>query len=418
MTATRVEGLGKCYQVMPGQEKGMYGYRSLRESLADMVRSPFRRSERAKRTDFWALKDVSFKVEPGEVVGVIGHNGAGKSTLLKILSRITKPTKGRVHLRGRVGSLLEVGTGFHPELTGRENIYLNGSILGMSRKEINRRFDEIVAFGEVEKFLDTPVKRYSSGMYVRLAFAVAANLEPEILLVDEVLSVGDQEFQKKCLGKMNSVTRSGRTVFFVSHQLAAVEALCSRVLVIERGSLVMDGDPHEGVGFYLARLRQAAKACTLAERTDRGGTGGARFTSLRFYNGDGHPTTQLDCGGKMVVEVDVNCEHPIPNLQCALIVSTGRGQRLFRLFTGDGLQNPPPYVGQGTYRCVVEALNLMPGPYSMQLRLFDAGKDIVDDIEMAAEFTVVARDVNETGRIPGTRLDLVFMPCTWSFAQT
>ncbi|HUR52967.1 MAG TPA: ABC transporter ATP-binding protein, partial [Gemmataceae bacterium] len=223
--AVRVEGLGKRYRLAHGQERAQY--RTLRDSLAEFAKSPFRK--RGTVEEFWALDDVSFEVQPGEVVGIIGRNGAGKSTLLKVLSRITKPTTGRVEINGRVGSLLEVGTGFHPELTGRENIYLNGSILGMSRREIAAKFDEIVAFAEVEKFLDTPVKRYSSGMYVRLAFAVAAHLEPEILIVDEVLAVGDAEFQKKCLGKMGSLTANeGRTILFVSHQLGAIAQLCGK----------------------------------------------------------------------------------------------------------------------------------------------------------------------------------------------
>jgi lipopolysaccharide transport system ATP-binding protein len=239
--AIRVESLGKRYRVAQGGQRAKY--RTLRESLVESVAAPFRRSASGTATaeDFWALQDVSFEVQPGEVVGIIGRNGAGKSTLLKILSRITKPTKGRVEINGRVGSLLEVGTGFHPELTGRENIYLNGSILGMSRKEIDRKFDEIVAFAEVEKFLDTPVKRYSSGMYVRLAFAVAAHLEPEILIVDEVLAVGDAGFQKKCLGKMQSVAREGRTVLVVSHNLPQVLKTCSRGVYLSRGTVDYDG---------------------------------------------------------------------------------------------------------------------------------------------------------------------------------
>src|SRR5437870_3060306 len=240
--AIRVENLGKCYRL--NHQATRTSYRTLRESLTDWAAAPLRRwrSGSADRAEtLWALKDVSFEVQPGEVVGVIGRNGAGKSTLLKILSRITKPTTGEVRLRGRVGSLLEVGTGFHPELTGRENIYLNGSILGMSRKEIDRRFDEIVAFAEVERFLDTPVKRYSSGMHVRLAFAVAAHLEPEILVVDEVLAVGDADFQKKCIGKMSEISRRGHTVLFVSHSMYAVSKLTTRALLVERGRIVAQG---------------------------------------------------------------------------------------------------------------------------------------------------------------------------------
>jgi lipopolysaccharide transport system ATP-binding protein len=260
-----VEDLSKCYIIEHTLgAQGHQRYTALRDVIGDRVRSLARKALAAARgrhvfrsgeiEEFWALKDVSFEVHRGEVLGIIGRNGAGKSTLLKILSRITEPTAGRVTLRGRVASLLEVGTGFHPELTGRENIYLNGAILGMSRAEIRRKFDEIVAFAGVEKFLDTPVKRYSSGMYVRLAFAVAAHLEPEILLVDEVLAVGDTEFQKKCLGKIDEVSRQeGRTVLLVSHNLAAVAEMASRALLLDAGSVAVDGSVAEAVSTYLSR---------------------------------------------------------------------------------------------------------------------------------------------------------------------
>ena len=252
--AIRVENLGKRYRIGGKQEP----YKTLRESLVDAVAAPvkalgsaIRREKNESRDNtIWALDDVSFVVKHGEVIGVIGRNGAGKSTLLKVLSRITEPTSGLVEINGRVGSLLEVGTGFHPELTGRENIYLNGAILGMKRVEINRRFDEIVDFSGVEKFLDTPVKRYSSGMQVRLAFSIAAHLEPEILLVDEVLAVGDSEFQKKCLGKMGDVAKSGRTVLFVSHNMVSVESLCSRGLLFKDGRVEADGTIQETIARY------------------------------------------------------------------------------------------------------------------------------------------------------------------------
>jgi len=265
-----VENLSKRYLVGHQVERsGVYNYTALRDVLGRELRNAARKAADVVRgrqvvqgdsiEEFWALRDVCFEVQQGEVLGIIGRNGAGKSTLLKILSRITEPTSGRVTLRGRVASLLEVGTGFHPELTGRENIYLNGAILGMTRAEIRKRFDEIVAFAEVERFLDTPVKRYSSGMYVRLAFAVAAHLEPEILIVDEVLAVGDAEFQKKCLGKMDKVSRQdGRTVLFVSHNLSAITELTRRVVLLDKGSIAMDGSAVEAISAYLSKRVQAS----------------------------------------------------------------------------------------------------------------------------------------------------------------
>jgi lipopolysaccharide transport system ATP-binding protein len=255
--AISVQGLSKQY-VIGGQERG---YRTFREMLLTGLAAPLNRlrklGDNAKKEErFWALKDVSFDLEPGEIVGIIGRNGAGKSTLLKILSRITAPTEGRVKIKGRVGSLLEVGTGFHPELTGRENIFLNGAILGMSKTDVHRKFDEIVSFAEVEKFLDTPVKRYSSGMYVRLAFAVAAHLESDILIVDEVLAVGDAEFQRKCLGKMHDVGKIGRAILFVSHNLGAVRSLCGKALLIDAGSLKEIGPAENVLQKYMTSIRE------------------------------------------------------------------------------------------------------------------------------------------------------------------
>jgi len=267
--AIKVSGLGKQY-VLGGAEKGDV---SFREMLTDSLMSPLRRlrrlrGERSEEETFWALRDIEFEVRPGEVVGIIGRNGAGKSTLLKILSRITDPTEGRVEIRGRVSSLLEVGTGFHPELTGRENIFLNGAVLGMSRREILAKFDEIVAFAEVEKFLDTPVKRYSSGMYVRLAFAVAAHLEPEILVVDEVLAVGDAAFQKKCLGKMSDVSKEGRTVLFVSHNMSAIRSLCSRAILLNDGKVLLDSNVDEVLERYLEKHSENILGYECAEESD------------------------------------------------------------------------------------------------------------------------------------------------------
>src|SRR5712692_2607267 len=267
------EGLGKEYR------RGLQVDDGLRHSLEAFLRSPLASLRRKKGEMFWALKDVSLEVREGEVLGLIGRNGAGKTTLLKILSRITRPTTGWAEIRGRVGSLLEVGTGFHPELTGRENTFLSGAILGMGKAEIERKFDEIVAFAELEKFIDTPVKHYSSGMYVRLAFAVAAHLEPEILLVDEVLAVGDINFQKKCLGKMGDVARAGRTVVLVSHNMGAINALCSRCIILDKGGTEFDGSTAEATARYYAESLNIMEGSDLSARP-RNGNGKARFTSI------------------------------------------------------------------------------------------------------------------------------------------
>jgi lipopolysaccharide transport system ATP-binding protein len=333
MPAICVESLSKVYSVHHAALR--YGrYRTLREDLVSLASAPWRKvkkffGERGSNgngesdEEFWALKDVSFDVEPGEVVGIIGRNGAGKSTLLKILSRITPPTSGQVTIDGRVGSLLEVGTGFHPELTGRENIFMNGSILGMTRREIQRKFDEIVDFSEIEKFLDTPVKRYSSGMYVRLAFAVAAHLEPEILIVDEVLAVGDAEFQKKCLGKMEDVAGRGRTVLFVSHNMNSVVRLCGRGVLLSEGRVATLGDAEAVVARYLAQHHQAERVWNDPDQAP--GDDIVRLRSVRVCTSDGQlvdaPT--LDAALQILVEYDVLADGHVlvPNLH---------------FFTGDG----------------------------------------------------------------------------------
>ena len=290
--AIAVEHVSKRYR-LGGRPK----YRTLRDSVSDAFTAPFWRrkpKDEAEET-FWALDDVSFSIEHGEVLGIIGRNGAGKSTLLKVLSRITEPTKGEVRVHGRVASLLEVGTGFHPELSGRDNIFLNGAILGMKKAEIRRKFDEIVSFAEVEKFIDTPVKHYSSGMYVRLAFAVAAHLEPEILVIDEVLAVGDAQFQKKCLGKIGDVARHGRTVLFVSHNMAPIKQLCSRALVMRKGELVCDSDADSGIEFYI-QSAGTVDINTILDRKEREGNGRIRFTGVDLADEFGEKDTVLRSG--------------------------------------------------------------------------------------------------------------------------
>jgi lipopolysaccharide transport system ATP-binding protein len=295
--AIDVEKLSKLYRIGATQQ----GYVTLRETLADACAAPWRKLKKfaSRRTeaesearlqgeDFWALRDLNFQVPKGQVVGVVGRNGAGKSTLLKIMSRITDPTRGRIRLQGRVGSLLEVGSGFHPELTGRENIYMNGSILGMSRSEINRRFDEIVAFAENEEFLDTPVKRYSSGMYVRLGFAVAAHLESEIFIVDEVLAVGDASFQQKCTRKIRDVSQDGRTVLFVSHNQDTIATLCDRVIVLSEGRVIVDAPTAEGLRAYKESVEQIV-SMPLGKRRDRYGNGSLRFVDVQVGNDQSLP---------------------------------------------------------------------------------------------------------------------------------
>ncbi len=312
--AIKVEGLGKSYRIGRVQER----YSTVREAIVRSVSSPFRRIGAALRGNpgndhgetLWALRGATFEVRPGEVLGVIGRNGAGKSTLLKILSRVTHPTEGYAEIHGRVGSLLEVGTGFHPELTGRENVFLNGAILGMKRTEIHRKFDEIVAFAEVDKFIDTPVKRYSSGMYLRLAFAVAAHLEPEVLVVDEVLAVGDASFQKKCLGKMETVAGEGRTILFVSHNLAAITSLCSRAVLLHKGEVKASGAATEIVASYLSDVTGAAASVVWKTLEESPGTEGVKVTAVQLVDQDGAPASTVNIEQPVILRVSYHLDAP------------------------------------------------------------------------------------------------------------
>ena len=347
-----VEGLGKRYELGAAQKGG--GYTALRDVVANSARNLFRRGANAGEAtteSFWALKDVSFDIQRGEVVGIIGRNGAGKSTLLKILSRITEPTTGTIRLRGRVASLLEVGTGFHPELTGRENIFLNGAILGMQRAEIKAKFDEIVAFAEVERFLDTPVKRYSSGMYVRLAFAVAAHLEPEILIVDEVLAVGDAEFQKKCLGKIESVARGeGRTVLFVSHNMQAVTQMCSKAILLRSG---VAAHGLEGVSAAIKRYAEAVSGAGDSEWVNPGEAFVfPAFKPERVYVGDrdGRPITlPLDKNDEAYLYVQTTVASYDSALQVGYELFSPEGLMLYMTFTTDQEQANWPVTGAGRF---------------------------------------------------------------------
>jgi lipopolysaccharide transport system ATP-binding protein len=329
-SAIRVEGLSKLYRIGAKQQS----YRMLRDHLSDGFKALFRRGDESSDT-FWALKDVSFAVGEGEVVGIIGRNGAGKSTLLKILSRITEPTEGYADIYGRVGSLLEVGTGFHPELTGRENIYLNGVILGMKKAEVARRFDEIVAFGEVEKFIDTPVKHYSTGMYLRLAFAVAAHLEPQILVVDEVLAVGDASFQQKCLNKMEDVGKEGRTVLFVSHNMQAVTRLCRRVLLVEGGRIRLDGAAHEVVGAYLNSERSVGAAREWRNAATAPGNEIVRLLSVRVLSESGETANLVDIRRPVAVEMEYEVMTSGHVLVPQFAFDNESGVRIFTTFDSD-----------------------------------------------------------------------------------
>jgi lipopolysaccharide transport system ATP-binding protein len=364
---------------------------------------------------FWALKGVSFEVQPGEVVGIIGHNGAGKSTLLKILSRIVEPTGGCVRLKGRVASLLEVGTGFHPELTGRENVYLNGSILGMKHAEIARQFDRIVAFAGVEKFIDTPVKRYSSGMYVRLAFAVAAHLEPEILIVDEVLAVGDSEFQKKCLGKLHEVsTEGGRTVLFVSHNMVAIQNLCSHAILMSHGRVALDGPADKVISKYLANLTTSASStCDLREHSGRRPTAERFFTKIELIV-DGRPSSDLRMGKGIDIVLGYESPRPLEDLRIGIIVRDKYGEAIVSFsptYQDNRAIVDAPLVGSVT--CRIPSLILVDDPYQIAVISADRWGDI-DWIEGAATLNIQPDDVFGSGKIPNRQTGVMFLPATWA----
>ena len=337
-TAIRVVDLGKQYRI----GATVSNYRTLRETLTEAIVSPIRtlRTGSFYTEKIWALKDMSFEVKQGQVLGVIGRNGAGKSTLLKILSRVTEPSSGYAEVYGRVGSLLEVGTGFHPELTGRENIYLNGAILGMKRAEIQRKFDEIVAFSEVGTFIDTPVKRYSSGMYLRLAFAVASHLEPEILVLDEVLAVGDAEFQRKCLGKMSNVAQEGRTVIFVSHNMSAILRLTEESLVVEKGRLVMRAPSQQAVDYYLSQgMSQEGQRFWTAEEVNQAAKP-FRPIAIRLLNQGGKVVDTARSVDPATLEVEYELDDAIIGLRVGIYLMSTRGEYIFTSFDTD---NPGAY---------------------------------------------------------------------------
>jgi homopolymeric O-antigen transport system ATP-binding protein len=418
-----VERLGKKYRIQH-QRQGQR-YVALRDVIAQKFAAPLRFLRRnppsalrplistpASQEDFWALKDVSFEVKQGEVVGIIGRNGAGKSTLLKILSRITEPTEGRIRIRGRVASLLEVGTGFHPELTGRENIFLNGAILGMHRTEIKQKFDEIVAFAEVEKFLDTPVKRYSSGMYVRLAFAVAAHLEPEILIVDEVLAVGDAEFQKKCLGKMESVSRNeGRTVLFVSHNMGAVETLCKRGVLMQKGTLVFDGEVRHAISKYLAALERPIHL-DLEKETDRSGNGRVRLRKVSLLT-DGQRTLETVSGAEVQFEFAYANPQKLRNAQVTFTIYSENGIALTNIHSsmlGEKIILQPDV---GVVTCCLPRLALNNGRYRVAVAIQDENGENYDHVSSALWFEVAGSRFYANGKSADSHYSLVLTDHYW-----
>lgn len=405
-----IEHVSKCYRIGATKER----YLSLREELAKKTRhisSAFSRAfgkaeagSPGSETDFWALDDVSFSVQEGEAVGIIGRNGAGKSTLLKILSQITPPTKGQITMRGRVASLLEVGTGFHPELTGRENIYLNGAILGMTRGEIKRKFDEIVAFAEIEKFLDTPVKRYSSGMYVRLAFAVAAHLEPEILVIDEVLAVGDAEFQKKCLGKMGEVAKGGRTVLFVSHNMAAIQALCPNVVLLQGGRITFHGPRDEGIALYVNPEYSA--------RTQHHGSGPVKEIWLE----DAHERTieSVRCGDSLDICISYNTTTANSFLRFAIVFRDIYGQRLVCCDSELCQNGFGTAIGKnGIVKCHFDKLAFAPGMYVLDVScIYDDSQFVI--INNALAIQVISSDYFGTGKLPDAEYGAIYLGHQWT----
>ncbi len=421
----KVEGLSKRYRI--GQYVGgAYQYRALRDVLTDAMHAPFRRLRaRSKRqtvgsnptadsrepsVDFiWALKDVSFEVRTGEVVGVVGRNGAGKSTLLKLLSRITEPTEGRAEIKGRLGSLLEVGTGFHPELTGRENVYLSGAILGMTKKEINRKFEEIVAFAELEKFIDTPVKRYSSGMWVRLGFAVAAHLEPEILLVDEVLAVGDAAFQKKCLGKMGSVAKEGRTVLFVSHNMGAITYLCQRALLLDAGQLCVNGHTEQVISHYLASNAALDGQRAWSEGIANSEVNELKIWAVRLKNHKGEVTGTLDVRKPFAVEIKYEILKPLPFCRIGILVITANGICVFETYDADrvdyaGRREPGIFIT----KCKVPGNLLSPGGFILSINAGIRGIKNLAKLENVLSFNM--EDTGAVGSHIGGRRQGVIRP--------
>ncbi len=404
--AIQARGLSKRYSL--GQMSG--GYDMLRDALASRIKSLGRGGK--EREEFWALRDVDLEVERGETFGIIGHNGAGKSTLLKILSRITPPTYGEADLHGRVGALLEVGTGFHPELTGRENVYLNGAILNMGRAEIDRKFDEIVEFADVARFIDTPVKRYSSGMQLRLAFSVAAHLEPEILIIDEVLSVGDLAFQQRCIGRMEAVAAEGRTVLFVSHNLTAVSNLCDRAMLLANGRMATMGDARDVITDYARHVGSSA-GTPLIDREDRRGSGELQFTEISFESA-GRQTDSPVTGEDLDILLAYKTADgkPLRNVSFGVLVLTHLNELMLHLsspVTGTLLDEIP---AEGVACCSIPRCPLPAGQYKLHIWA-EIAEQPVDWIEFACELTVIQGDFFGSGKAPPPSHRAVLVDHAW-----
>jgi lipopolysaccharide transport system ATP-binding protein len=391
---------------------------TLRESLVSAMTLAFLRSKPREET-IWALRDVSFSIEPGETLGIIGRNGAGKSTLLKILSKITSPTSGQAKVNGRLAALLEVGTGFHQELTGRENIYLNGSILGMSKKEVDRKFDQIIEFSGVERFLDTPIKRYSSGMRLRLGFAVAAHLDPDILIVDEVLAVGDAAFQRKCLNAMANLREGSRTVLFVSHNLAAVENLCKRCIWIDAGQVRMDGESRDVIGAYLASLTTGQGAFTNFDHAqNRRSNGKIQYRGVEFLSPEGNLQNVIRAGDSIVIRFHYSATEPIPLPSFGFRMYTDMGTLVTDTSTWHhSISIPVVEPGEGFLDLEIDSLNLLPAKYSLSLWLTDmVGATVYDNIENAVTLEIETANIYQSGRDIDSRCGIVFFPQRWNLS--
>jgi len=408
--AISARNLSKKYRI--GQ---FHGLTTFRETIVNALRYPFRKDN--SENFIWALRNLNFDVAQGEVIGVVGRNGSGKSTLLKLLSKITYATDGTARVRGRVASLLEVGTGFHSELSGRENIYLNGSIMGMRKKEIDAKIDKIVAFAGVEKFLDTPIKRFSSGMHLRLGFAVAAHLEPDVLLVDEVLAVGDVEFQKRCLKAMDDLHGGGRTVLFVSHNMAAIENHCSRTLWIENGELRRDGNTTDVIKEYMTTFTSAKQASfDFASVSSRRGSGEIQYTAMEILDLNREQKNLIRSGDGLVFRLHYKANTKVTNPHFGIVLSSDLGTKITSLSTwGSGYSIPVIEPGEGYIDLEMEFLNLMPGRFHLTLWLAGVGPSF-DRLENCAYFDVEPSDIYGSGR-GLERGCLMFLPCRWQMGE-